>query len=155
MSSCIGIDPDAQSVSGNLLSGLKNPYLVESEFGWQIDPKGMEVFLHRVYDRYQVPIMIVENGLGAKDELVDGQVHDDYRISYLREHIAILKDIIDQGVDVIGYLSWSAIDLMALSTGTIEKRYGFIYVDVNNEGRGSFKRYRKNSFLLVSKSYCL
>lgn len=146
MSSCIGIDPDAKKVSGNLLAGLKNPYLVESEFGWQIDPKGMEIFLHRVYDRYQLPIMIVENGLGAKDELVDGKIHDDYRIAYLKEHIKTLKNVIAQGVDVIGYLPWSAIDLMALSTGTIDKRYGFIYVDVDSEGKGSFKRYRKDSF---------
>ncbi|WP_423216515.1 glycoside hydrolase family 1 protein [Streptococcus equinus] len=151
MSSCIGINPNAETVSGNLLSGLKNPYLTESEFGWQIDPKGMEIFLHRVYDRYQLPIMIVENGLGAKDELVDGKIHDDYRIAYLREHIKSLKKIISQGVDVIGYLPWSAIDLMALSTGTIDKRYGFIYVDVDSQGNGSFRRYRKDSFFWYKK----
>ena len=146
MSSCIGYDTSTAQVSGNLLAGLKNPYLKESEFGWQIDPKGMEIFLHRIYDRYGIPIMIVENGLGAKDELVDGQIHDDYRIAYLSEHIKSLKTVISEGVDVIGYLPWSAIDLMALSTGTIDKRYGFIYVDVDSEGNGSFSRYRKDSF---------
>ncbi|MGT2737152.1 glycoside hydrolase family 1 protein [Streptococcus orisratti] len=146
MSYCIGIDPNAKVVSGNLLTGLSNPYLVESEFGWQIDPKGLEIFLHRVYDRYGLPIMIVENGLGARDELVEGRVHDSYRIAYLREHIKALKNVISEGVDVIGYLPWSAIDLMALSTGTIDKRYGFIYVDVDNQGKGSFKRCRKDSF---------
>lgn len=146
MSSCIGNDRSAATVSGNLLSGLKNPYLVESEFGWQIDPKGLEIFLHRVFDRYGLPIMIVENGLGAKDELIDGRVHDDYRIAYLKEHIQILKQVIQQGVDVIGYLPWSAIDLMALSTGTIDKRYGFIYVDVDSQGNGTFNRYKKDSY---------
>lgn len=146
MSSCIGYDSSADKVGGNLLSGLRNPYLKESEFGWQIDPKGMEIFLHRVYDRYELPIMIVENGLGARDELVDGQVHDSYRIAYLKEHIKALKHVIEEGVDVLGYLPWSAIDLMALSTGTIDKRYGFIYVDVDSEGAGSLKRYRKDSF---------
>ncbi|MER0123230.1 glycoside hydrolase family 1 protein [Streptococcus sp. ZJ100] len=151
MSSCIGNDRSAAEVSGNLLSGLKNPYLIESEFGWQIDPKGMEIFLHRVYDRYGLPIMIVENGLGAKDELIDGHVHDDYRIAYLREHIKILEEVIAKGVDVIGYLPWSAIDLMALSTGTIDKRYGFIYVDVDNQGNGSFNRYKKDSFYWYKK----
>lgn len=146
MSSCVGYDSDADKVTGNLISGLRNPYLVESEFGWQIDPKGLEIFLHRVYDRYGLPIMIVENGLGTRDELVEGQVHDFYRIDYLREHIKALKNVISEGVDVVGYLPWSAIDLMALSTGTIDKRYGFIYVDVDNQGKGSFKRYRKDSF---------
>ncbi len=151
MSSCMSYDKTADKVSGNLLTGLKNPYLVESEFGWQIDPKGLEIFLHRVYDRYQIPIMIVENGLGAKDELVDGRVQDSYRIAYLREHIQSLKQVIAEGVDLIGYLPWSALDVMALSTGTIDKRYGFIYVDVDSQGNGSLKRYRKDSFYWYQK----
>lgn len=134
--------------AGNLISGfgVKNPYLQESEWGWQIDATGMRYLLNTVYDRYQIPIMIVENGLGAKDELIDGKVDDPYRIDYLKEHVAALLEAIKDGVEVIGYMPWSAIDLVALSTGNIEKRYGFIYVDANNLGEGTFKRYPKASY---------
>lgn len=145
---CVGIDPDAERADGNLVKGLRNPYLKVSEYGWQIDPMGMRIYLNEVYDRYQLPIMIVENGLGARDEVSeDGCIHDDYRIAYLREHVRALKETIDEdGVDVIGYLPWSAIDLMALSTGNIEKRYGFIYVDLDNHGNGSRDRTPKDSY---------
>ena len=146
MSNCIGTDRTAEHVSGNLIEGLKNPYLKVSEYGWQIDPTGLRYMLNSFYDRYEIPLMIVENGLGAKDTVEDGKVHDLYRIEYLREHIKALAEALDDGVEVIGYLPWSAIDLMALSTGNIEKRYGFIYVDVDNNGNGSFKRIKKDSF---------
>lgn len=134
--------------AGNLISGfgVKNPYLEESEWGWQIDATGLRYLLNTVYDRYQIPIMIVENGLGAKDTLENGKVDDPYRIDYLQAHVTALMEAIEDGVDVIGYMPWSAIDLVALSTGSLEKRYGFIYVDTNNRGEGSFKRYPKASY---------
>lgn len=134
--------------AGNLISGfgVKNPYLQESEWGWQIDATGLRYLLNTVYDRYQIPIMIVENGLGAKDELINGKIDDQYRIDYLQAHVEALMEAIKDGVNVIGYMPWSAIDLVALSIGSIEKRYGFIYVDANNQGEGSFKRYPKASY---------
>jgi 6-phospho-beta-glucosidase len=151
MSSCIasaeGAKQDgAVSTSGNLIEGYRNQYLKESEWGWQIDPDGMRYFLNEIYSRYGLPIMIVENGLGAHDVLDGDRVHDEYRIDYLKRHIVALKEALEDGVEVIGYLPWSAIDLIALSTGTLEKRYGFIYVDADAQGHGSFRRYRKDSF---------
>lgn len=138
----------AEKAAGNLISGfgLKNPHLHASEWGWQIDPIGMRYMMNLIYDRYQLPIMIVENGLGAKDTLEDGQIHDDYRIAYLKEHIKELRETIKDGVDVIGYMPWSAIDLVGLSTGSVEKRYGFVYVDATNDGKGTYDRYKKDSF---------
>lgn len=138
----------SDKAAGNLISdlGVKNPYLTASEWGWQIDSLGLRYLLNTVYDRYQLPIMIVENGLGAKDTFEDGRIHDDYRISYLKEHVLALLEAIEDGVDVIGYMPWSAIDLVALSTGSIEKRYGFIYVDVDNHGNGTYQRYPKDSY---------
>ena len=137
-----------EKAAGNLISdlGVKNPYLTASEWGWQIDATGMRYLLNTVYDRYQIPIMIVENGLGAQDELIDGEVEDDYRIAYLNEHIHALQESLLDGVEVIGYMPWSAIDLVALSTGSMDKRYGFIYVDINSHGEGSMKRYPKKSY---------
>lgn len=146
MTNCVGNDHSAESVSGNLLSGLKNPYLKASEYGWQIDPDGFRYILNELNDRYQIPLMVVENGLGAKDVLEDGKVHDDYRISYLRAHVEAMEEALGDGVNLIGYMPWSAIDLIALSTGSIEKRYGFIYVDADNEGNGSYRRICKDSF---------
>lgn len=146
MTYCTGQDRTAEKVSGNLLEGLKNPYLTASEFGWQIDPEGLRCLLNQVYDRYQLPIMIVENGLGCRDEVQDGRVHDDYRIAYLREHIRALAEAVEDGVDLMGYMPWSALDLVALSTGSMEKRYGFIYVDADNYGNGSYRRIPKDSF---------
>lgn len=126
---------------------MKNPYLETSEFGWQIDPVGLRYLLNDLYDRWQLPLMIVENGLGAKDTVEDGKVHDAYRIAYLREHIKALEATISEdNVPVMGYMPWSALDLIALSTGNVEKRYGFIYVDVDNEGNGSYDRIPKDSF---------
>lgn len=135
--------------NGNLISdfGVKNPYLKESEWGWQIDSLGFRYMLNQIYDRYQIPIMIVENGLGAVDELTDDhKIHDNYRIAYLKEHVKELIHAIEDGVEVIGYMPWSAIDLIALSTGNIRKRYGFIYVDVDDQGKGSYQRFPKDSY---------
>lgn len=131
----------------NLLSGIKNPYLKQSEWGWTIDPYCLKVVLHTLYDRYQIPLLIVENGLGAKDRLTeDGKIHDDYRIEYLKGNIKGMIEAVKEGVNLIGYNSWGCIDLVAASTGQLSKRYGYIYVDIDDEGNGTFKRYRKDSF---------
>ncbi|MCR4652349.1 MAG: glycoside hydrolase family 1 protein [Eubacterium sp.] len=152
MTNCISTEENAKTIgigetSGNLVSGLANPYLKASQWGWQIDPQGLRLLLNQIYDRYGLPIMIVENGLGARDELtVDHRIHDQYRIDYLRDHVKSLKEAMLDGVEVIGYMPWSAMDLIALSTGNIEKRYGFIYVDLDNRGNGTGDRYPKDSF---------
>lgn len=136
-----------EKVAGNLLGGVKNPYLKTTDWGWQIDPTGLQIALNELYDRYQVPLFIVENGMGAKDELTaDHKVYDDYRIAYLREHIQAINNAIEDGVDVLGYTPWGCIDLVSASTGEMSKRYGFIYVDLNDQGKGTLKRYKKKSF---------
>ena len=118
-----------------------------SDWGWQIDPLGLRITLNALYDRYQKPLFIVENGLGAKDEIeADGSINDDYRIDYLREHIKAMKDAIEDGVDLMGYTTWGCIDLVAASTGEMSKRYGFIYVDKDDQGNGTLARRKKKSF---------
>ncbi len=149
MSICEGAS--GSSGEGNLMGGKKNPYLKESEWGWQIDPKGLRYVLNRFYDRWQKPLFIVENGLGAKDELVAGgpdgkTVEDDYRIAYLNDHLLQVGEAIEDGVPVMGYTTWGCIDLVSASTAQMSKRYGFIYVDRNDDGTGSLARYRKKSF---------
>ena len=141
-------DPEVnKKTQGNVFATLRNEYLEASEWGWQIDPLGFRITLNSLYDRYQKPLMVVENGLGAKDELVNGTVEDDYRIEYLREHIKAMKDAIElDGVEVMGYTSWGCIDLVSASTGEMDKRYGFIYVDKDNLGNGTYNRYKKKSF---------
>lgn len=146
MTNCVTTSKDASKTKANLVDGIVNPYLKASEYGWQIDAVGFRTFLNEVYDRYQLPIMVVENGLGAKDDLIDNHVNDDYRIEYLSQHLNALKEAIKDGVEIIGYCAWSSTDLIALSTGNIEKRYGFIYVDADNNGNGTFKRIPKKSF---------
>lgn len=136
---------------GNLLGGKRNPYLKASEWGWQIDPQGLRLVLNRYYDRWQKPLFIVENGLGAKDVLVaDGAggmtVADDYRIAYLSDHLVQVEEAIADGVPVMGYTTWGCIDLVSASTAQMSKRYGFIYVDRNDDGTGTLARYRKKSF---------
>lgn len=136
---------------GNLTSGVKNPYLPESEWGWQIDPVGLRYTLNYFYDRYQKPLLVAENGLGAVDELVDDghggkTVEDDYRIAYLRDHLVQLELALGDGVDVIGYTSWGCIDCVSASTAQLKKRYGFVYVDRDDDGSGTLARYRKKSF---------
>lgn len=140
-----------ESTGGNLSRGYKNPYLKASEWGWQIDPKGLRYTLNKLYDRYQLPLFIVENGLGAVDELVtldngEKTVIDDYRIDYLRRHLLQVREAIHDGVDLMGYTSWGCIDLVSASTAEMKKRYGFIYVDRNDDGSGTMERYRKKSF---------
>ena len=158
MSKCIASNPEQyEKGKGNLTTGVKNPYLQESQWGWQIDPKGLRYLLNTYYDRYQKPLFIVENGLGAKDTLLseekDGYwVEDDYRIQYMNDHLAqVSKAINDDGVEVMGYTSWGCIDLISASTAEMKKRYGFIYVDRNNDGTGTFKRYKKKSFYWYKK----
>ena len=153
MSKCIASNPEQyEKGKGNLTTGVKNPYLQESQWGWQIDPKGLRYLLNTYYDRYQKALFIVENGLGAKDTLLseekDGYwVEDDYRIQYMNDHLAqVSKAIEDDGVEVMGYTSWGCIDLISASTAEMKKRYGFIYVDRNNDGTGTFKRYKKKSY---------
>ena len=148
MSNCISADPKvAPNQSGNMSFGVKNPYLKASAWGWQIDPLGLRITLNALYDRYQKPLFIVENGLGAKDEIeADSSINDDYRIDYLREHIKAMKDAIEDGVDLIGYTTWGCIDLVAASTGEMSKRYGFIYVDKDDQGNGTLARRKKKSF---------
>lgn len=131
-----------------LETGYKNPHLKRSEWGWPIDPTGLRLALNTLYYRYSLPVMVVENGLGAKDEVTeDGKIHDDYRIEYLRDHLLEMEKAIDlDGVEVMGYTSWGPIDLISASKGEMTKRYGFIYVDLDNKGEGSGRRLRKDSF---------
>ncbi len=151
-SSCFTTHNDDSQTITNLFSGFKNPYLKESEWGWIIDPYCLKIVLHELYDRYQIPLMIVENGLGAKDVLnADGTVHDDYRIDYLRGNINGMVEAVQEGVDLIAYNSWGCIDLIAASTGQASKRYGYIYVDIDDEGNGTLDRFRKDSFYWYKK----
>lgn len=125
-----------------------NPYLKASDWGWTIDPKGLRYTLNMMYDLYQIPVMVVENGFGANDVLEeDGSVHDPYRIEYFREHIREMKKAIEiDGVPVMGYTTWGCIDLVSAGTGEMKKRYGFVYVDVDDEGHGTGTRYKKDSY---------
>ncbi|MEG0277184.1 MAG: glycoside hydrolase family 1 protein [Coprobacillus sp.] len=128
-------------------TGIKdNPCLEQTPFGWTIDPQGMRIMLNKMYERYEVPIMIVENGLGTFDKIEDGRIHDQYRIDYLAQHIEQMEKAIEDGVNVIGYLTWSAFDLVSTGEGMMSKRYGFIYVDREDDGTGSLKRIPKDSY---------
>lgn len=143
----VGEQGESDAASGNLMNGVRNPFLKASEWGWQIDPMGLRVSMNDLWDRYQVPLFIVENGLGAKDvKEADGSVKDDYRIDYLKEHIKAMHEAVLDGVDLIGYTPWGCIDLVSASTGEMSKRYGFIYVDLDDEGNGTLERSRKKSF---------
>lgn len=123
-----------------------NPKLETTPFGWTIDPVGLRIMLNQMYERYEKPIMIVENGLGTYDQVENGKVHDDYRIDYLQKHIEQMELAIEDGVDVIGYLTWAAMDVVSTSEGYMSKRYGFIYVDRQDDGSGTLKRIPKDSF---------
>ncbi|SDP61736.1 6-phospho-beta-glucosidase [Selenomonas ruminantium] len=163
LSLCEGVE--GEDIVGNFMGGKKNPYLQASEWGWPIDPQGLRYILNKFYDRWQKPLFIVENGLGAKDELVnDGQggktVQDDYRIRYMTEHLKQVAEAIEDGVPVMGYTSWGCIDLVSASTAQMSKRYGFIYVDRNDDGTGTLQRYPKQSFywyknVIASNGACL
>ena len=152
MSSCITSDKEKNNAGGNLISGVKNPYLKASDWGWQIDPKGLRYTLNELYSRYQIPLMVVENGLGAFDTLEeDGSIHDSYRIDYLRQHIEQMEEAVKDGVDLMGYTPWGWIDVVSASTGEMAKRYGFVYVDKYDDGTGDLKRRRKDSFYWYKK----
>lgn len=147
MSGIAGGQEEDDEVAGNLSLSKANPYLEKSEWGWQIDPVGLRITLNKMAERYQKPIFIVENGLGAHDKLTsDNEVHDSYRISYLKRHIEQIGEALKDGVDVIGYTPWGCIDLISASGNEMSKRYGFIYVDQDDQGNGSLKRYKKDSF---------
>lgn len=142
-----------ESTEGNIIRSVKNPHLEASEWGWQIDPLGLRITMNEIYDRYQKPLFIVENGLGAVDKPDEkGYVEDDYRIDYLASHIDAMKDAVElDGVDLMGYTSWGCIDLVSASTGEMKKRYGYIYVDRDNDGNGTLKRTPKKSFYWYKK----
>ena len=146
-------EQDMERLSGNLVWGGKNPYLKATDWGWQIDPIGLRVSLNHLYDRYQVPLYVVENGMGAVDEVKgDGSIDDDYRIDYLRQHIGAMRDAVEiDGVDLMGYTTWGCIDVVSAGTGEMKKRYGFIYVDKDDQGRGTLARFRKKSFYWYQK----
>lgn len=132
---------------GNILGGIKNTFLKASDWGWEIDPMGLQISLNQLYDRYQKPLFVVENGLGAYDKVEeDGSINDDYRIDYLREHIKAMGEAIEDGVELMGYTPWGCIDLVSASTGEMSKRYGFIYVDKQDDGSGTLDRKKKKSF---------
>ena len=136
------------SLDGSSPNSVVNPYVTASDWGWQIDPVGLRYALVTLYERYEIPLFIVENGFGAIDMLEkDGSCHDPYRVEYLREHIKQMKKAVEEdGVELMGYTPWGCIDLVSFTTGELKKRYGFIYVDKNDDGTGSGKRYRKDSF---------
>ncbi|RJX66230.1 6-phospho-beta-glucosidase [Vibrio sinensis] len=145
-SGCASADPKEKEV-GNIVAGVPNPYLEKSQWGWLIDPKGLRILLNFLHDRYQKPLFIVENGLGARDEVnSDGEIIDDYRIKYLNDHLVQAREAVLDGVDLMGYTTWGPIDLVANSTAEMSKRYGFIYVDRHDDGTGTLTRTRKKSF---------
>lgn len=157
MSVCATSDPEKQKKGlGNLLGGVPNPTLKASDWGWQIDPKGLRYVLNMFYDRYQKPLFIVENGLGAVDVLNEDEngnktVEDDYRIQYLKDHLIQVGEAVQDGVEIMGYTSWGCIDVVSASTAELKKRYGYIYVDRNDDGTGTMERYKKKSFYWYQK----
>ena len=148
MTGCVTADEALnQQARGNILSMVPNPHLASSEWGWQIDPLGLRTLLNVLWDRYQKPLFIVENGLGAKDKgEADGSINDDYRISYLNDHLVQAREAIDDGVELMGFTSWGPIDLVSASKAELSKRYGFIYVDRHDDGTGTLARSKKKSF---------
>ncbi len=143
-------DPAAGAGEGNIMGGVPNPTLEKSEWGWAIDPIGLRIVMNQFWERWQKPLFIVENGLGAKDQLVEvggvKTVEDDYRIAYLNDHLVQAGEAIADGVELLGYTTWGCIDLVSASTAQLSKRYGFIYVDRNDDGSGTLERYKKKSF---------
>lgn len=151
-SACVSASTEGESTSGNGSENLKNPYLDASEWGWQIDELGLRYVLNQIYDRYQIPIMIVENGLGAVDEIDEtGNIDDSYRIDYMKKHIEQMKEAIRDGVKLIAYTSWGCTDIVSASTGEFKKRYGLIFVNKFDDGSGDFKRIPKKSFYWYKK----
>ena len=151
-SRCSQASDEEELTDANVFKSVRNPHLKASEWGWQIDPLGLRITCNELHDRYQKPLFIVENGLGAIDTVEeDGSINDDYRIEYLREHVLAMKEAVKDGVDLIGYTPWGCIDLVSASTGEMKKRYGFIYVDKDNEGKGTLNRSKKKSFYWYKK----
>ncbi len=148
MTGCVTTDPQQnQAARANILNMVPNPHLASSEWGWQIDPVGLRYLMNELYDRYQKPLFIVENGLGARDHVeADGSINDDYRIQYINDHLVQVREAIADGVEVMGYTSWGPIDLVSASKAEFSKRYGFIYVDCDDQGKGTLERRRKKSF---------
>ncbi|WP_393935649.1 6-phospho-beta-glucosidase [Aeromonas rivipollensis] len=147
-SRCASADMNQDNTSAaNVVKSLRNPHIQQSQWGWGIDPLGLRITMNSLYDRYQKPLFLVENGLGAMDEInADGEIEDDYRIDYLRAHISAMGDAIADGVPLLGYTSWGCIDLVSASTGEMSKRYGFVHVDRDDAGQGTLARRRKKSF---------
>lgn len=138
---------EGEKTAGNLVVTTKNPYLKANEWGWQIDPLGMRTTLHKIYDRYDKPVIISENGYGSKDVLEgDNSIHDDYRIEYFEDHFKQIKKAKNEGVDVRAYIAWGIIDIVSAGSCEMDKRYGVVYVDADNNGDGSYDRYKKDSF---------
>lgn len=152
-SRCVRADGQGEASGGNVFASAKNPYLECSQWGWPIDPMGMRITLNALYDRYQKPLFIVENGLGAVDAVEEnGEINDDYRIDYLGAHIKAMIDAVEEdGVDLLGYTPWGCIDLVSATTGEMSKRYGLVYVDKDDEGKGSLRRIPKKSFYWYKK----
>ncbi|MEI2604214.1 6-phospho-beta-glucosidase [Erwinia aphidicola] len=148
MTGCVTTDEEQnQKERANILNMVPNPHLASSEWGWQIDPQGLRYLMNVLYDRYQKPLFIVENGLGARDTVeADGSINDDYRIAYLNDHLVQVREAIEDGVEVLGYTCWGPIDLVSASKAEFSKRYGFIYVDRDDQGNGTLARTRKKSF---------
>jgi 6-phospho-beta-glucosidase len=152
-SNTVTTHPVKEQGGGNMTMGLSNPYLKDSDWGWPTDPYVLRMALNTLYNRYRKPLWIVENGLGAVDEVTaDGKIHDDYRIEYLRENINSMRDAVTlDGVELMGYTSWGCIDLVSAGTGEMKKRYGYVYVDQDDEGHGSLERTPKDSFYWYKK----
>ena len=129
------------------LEGLVNPYLPKTDWGWTVDPDGLRLALNELYDRYQLPLFVVENGLGARDTVeADGRIHDSYRIDYMSAHIKAMREAVKDGVDLRGYTMWGPIDIVSNGTGQMSKRYGIVYVDLDDDGNGTGNRSKKDSF---------
>lgn len=140
------VTQESDGLSGGNEHTVENPYVEASDWGWQIDPVGLRYALNELYERYEKPLFIVENGFGAIDELDGETVHDQYRIDYLAAHIREMEKAVEDGVDLMGYTPWGCIDVVSFTTGEYAKRYGFIYVDINDDGTGTGKRCKKDSF---------
>lgn len=154
MSSTVTADQTKPDELGSgFMGSVRNPYIPVSDWGWQIDPEGLRYTLSLLYERYQKPIFIVENGFGAYDQPDgEGHVSDEYRITYLKRHIEEMKKAVAlDGVEVMGYTVWGCIDVISFGTGEMKKRYGMIYVDMDDEGNGSLKRSRKKSYRWYQK----
>jgi 6-phospho-beta-glucosidase len=153
-SGCASADPKQKEV-GNIVDSVPNPYLEKSQWGWLIDPKGLRILLNFLHDRYQKPLFIVENGLGARDQTnSNGEIQDDYRIDYLNDHLVQAHEAVLDGVELMGFTSWGPIDLVSNSTAEMSKRYGFIYVDRHDDGNGTLQRKRKKSFKWYQQVIC-